>query len=144
MSKNDTPAYIPLAARVNGARAWIPAKDRTTDEMISGHLVTVQRRQNNQGEDYPVVIIDCERPDGVLTAWHAQSLIAQEQLRKYRPAPGQAIGIVAHVPVASKARKDPNGNAVMYTNVTVYDPDADDTVTSDWNWDDAETETPDF
>lgn len=130
----DTATAIPLAARINGARPWIPNKKRTQDEAIEGTLVAVKAGTNDQGERYPIVIIDCGHDDGSLTAWHAQSAIAQRQLRELRPAQGEAIGVVAHAPRESKARKDANGNPVAYTNWTVYNPDeADKVVSEEWD-----------
>ena len=135
----DTPATpaIPLAARINGARPWIPSKNRTGDENLEGYLVTVLRRENNQGEPYPVLILDSRREDGLLTAWHAQGELAQEQLRKAKPGQGELVGICAHVPTESKTRKEPNGNPVKYTAYTVYDPTkADVAPTPEMSWDD--------
>jgi hypothetical protein len=149
MTKTDTPdtaaapaaVEIPLAARINGARAWKPAKDRTKDEMLAGTVVAIQPRTSEYGT-YPVVTIDTGAE--TLSAFHAFHTVSLEQLKALKPSPGESICIVAHPKVPANKRKDADGKPVMYTPYTIFNPDNPAEVTSNWSWDDAETELPDF
>lgn len=141
---NPTPApavEIPLAARINGARAWKPTKDRTTDEMLTGTVVAIVPRTSEYGT-YPVVVVDTGAE--TLSAFHAFHTVSLDQLKALKPSAGESIVIVAHPKVAANKRKDANGDPVQYTPYTIFNPDNPAAVTSNWSWDDAETELPDF
>jgi hypothetical protein len=134
---------IPLAARINGARAWKPAKDRTADEMLQGTVVAIQARTGGDYGDYPVVTVDTGAE--TFSAFHAFHTVALMQLKALKPSPGEAICIVAHPKVPANKRKDSEGKPVMYTPYTIFNPDAEDAaVTSNWSWDDAESDIPDY
>lgn len=133
---------IPLAARINGARPWKPAKDRTGDEHLTGTVVAIKRRETEYGA-YPCLIIDTGADDQHLTAFHAFHTVAKEQLKALKPAPGEAIGIVAHAPVKANKRKNSEGEPVTYTPYTIYNPDTADTVADEWGWD-ADDDEPGF
>jgi hypothetical protein len=133
------PIEIPLAARINGARAWKPAKDRTADEMLAGTVVAITARTEGDYGDYPVVVVDTGAE--TFSAFHAFHTVALMQLKTLKPSPGERICIVAHPKIAANKRKDANGDAVLYTPYTIFNPDAADAeVTSNWTWDDAQDE----
>lgn len=135
---------IPLAARINGARAWRPAKDRTSDEMLSGTLVAITRR-GDDGEygAYPCLVIDTGEPS--FRAFHAFHTVAQQELKKLKPTPGESITIVAHPRVQANKRKDSKGDPVEYDPYTIFNPDhiADKPAINEWDWD-AESDRPGF
>jgi hypothetical protein len=117
----NAPVEIPLYARINGARAWKPAKDRTADAMLTGTVVAVVSRTSDYGT-YPVVVVDTG--EDTFAAFHAFHTVALEQLKQLKPSPGEAITIVAHPVTAANKRKDANGDPVKYTPYSIFNPDA--------------------
>ena len=77
----DTTPAIPLQARINGARAWKPAKDRTTDAMLTGTVVAITRRgEGGEYGVYPCVIVEVDGEE-TFQAFHAFHTVAKEQLK---------------------------------------------------------------
>jgi hypothetical protein len=141
MTDTDTAAApapgIPLAARINGARAWTPDKARTSDVMITGTVVAIVPRTSEYGT-YPVVVLQTSEDHAApFEAFHAFHTVALEQLKALRPEPGEKICIVAHPVVKARKRTDAKGDPVEYAPYTIFNPDADQTVASGWSWDDA-------
>lgn len=124
---------IPLQARINGARAWKPAKDRTTDEMLKGTVVAIQRRESEYGA-YPCVIVDVEGEEA-FRAFHAFHTVSRDQLKALKPSAGESICIVAHPPVKANKRKNAAGEPVEYTPYTIFNPDAEDEAVAEFDWD---------
>jgi hypothetical protein len=134
------PVEIPLHARINGARAWKPRKDRKTDAMLTGHVVAVVPRTSEYGT-YPVVVVDTGHE--AFSAFHAFHTVALEQLKTLKPSPGERITVVAHPVVDANKRKDANGDAVRYTPYSIFNPDAVQAV-PDFDWGSVGGEGPAF
>ena len=129
-----TDTQIPLQARINGARAWKPAKDRTADEMLTGTVVAITRRgEGGEYGVYPCVVVDTGAE--TFTAFHAFHTVAKEQLKKLKPSAGESICIVAHPPQKANKRKDVNGDPVVYTAYTIFNPDQEDEAVAEFDWD---------
>lgn len=132
----------PLAVRIQGAKAWTPAKDRAEAEMLTGTVVAVVARSSEHGT-YPCVIIDTTgTPGGMLSAFHAFHTVALDQLKELKPSPGESIVIIAYPKTEARKRLDSEGKPVRYTPYSIYNPDAEQTVTANWSWDDAEASAP--
>jgi hypothetical protein len=132
---------IPLKARINGARAWKPKADRTTDEMITGTVVAIVARTSDYGT-YPVVVLDTGQE--ALSAFHAFHQVAIDQLKEVKPARGESLTIVAHPKVDSKKRKQADGSATQYTPYTIFNPDAPDAEPAEYDWDAADAAEPGY